>query len=139
MINEKVCGAVVYTKIGNEIYYLIIKNESGHTGFPKGHVEDGETELQTAQREILEETSLTPNIDISFREEYDYIFNGNNKNAVYFIAEFNNTEIKTQESEIFDHWLVPFEHAYELLNFKEDRAILKKADVYLKKEITLYL
>ena len=131
MINEKVCGAVVYTKIGNEILYLIIKNESGHIGFPKGHMEDGETELETAKREIFEETSLKANIDTEFREEYNYIFNGNNKNAVYFIAEFESSAIKTQESEIFDHWLVPFEQAYELLNFKEDRAILENAKRYL--------
>lgn len=130
-MNEKVCGAVVYTKKENEIYYVIIKNESGHIGFPKGHMEDGETELETARREIFEETSLTPNIDTNFREEYTYIFNGKNKNAVYFIADFENTQIKTQESEIFDHWLVPYDKAYELLNFKEDRAILENAKRYL--------
>ena len=131
MIDEKVCGAVIYTTVNNEKLFLIIKNESGHIGFPKGHVEEDETELETAQREIFEETALTPNIDTSFREEYTYIFNDNNKNAVYFIAEFDNTEIKIQESEIFDHWLVPYDKAYELLNFKEDRAILENAKRYL--------
>ena len=35
------------------------KKKQGHWDFPKGHVEDGETELQTALRELAEETGIT--------------------------------------------------------------------------------
>ena len=45
---EKSCGAVVFTKINNEIRYVLVQQSEGFHGFPKGHMEDGETEEQTA-------------------------------------------------------------------------------------------
>ena len=53
---ERSCGAVVYRMINDEVRYLLIKNRrSTHWGFPKGHIEKGETHEQTAMREVLEE------------------------------------------------------------------------------------
>ena len=52
-------GAVVYRDIKGEVRYLLIKNKrSAHWGFPKGHIEPGETKKQTAIREVLEETGI---------------------------------------------------------------------------------
>ena len=48
MRKEKSCGAVVYKKEHDNLYYLIIKQSKGHVAFPKGHVEDGETVLQAS-------------------------------------------------------------------------------------------
>ena len=56
MIYERSCGAVVFTRINGEVRYLIIKSLTGIYGFPKGHMENGESEEQTAHREVLEET-----------------------------------------------------------------------------------
>ena len=51
---ERSCGAVVYRNIGGMIRFLLIKNRrSSHWGFPKGHVEQGENDFQTAYREVL--------------------------------------------------------------------------------------
>jgi hypothetical protein len=56
---ESSCGAVVFRDIKGEIRYLLIKNRrSAHWGFPKGHIEMGETPQQTAMREVLEETGI---------------------------------------------------------------------------------
>ena len=56
---ESSCGAVVYRDIKGEVRYLLIKNRrSAHWGFPKGHIEPGETKQQTAVREVLEETGI---------------------------------------------------------------------------------
>ena len=51
---EKSCGAVIFD--GDKV--LVIQQVKGHWGFPKGHVENGETEIETALREIKEETNL---------------------------------------------------------------------------------
>ena len=56
MKQEKSCGAVVYAETGRGRLYLVEKMLHGHFGLPKGHVEPGENERQTAEREILEET-----------------------------------------------------------------------------------
>ena len=62
MIKEKSCGAVIYRSVnGKRQYFLLLnkkKNAKGHWGFPKGHIELGESEEDTAIREVYEETGL---------------------------------------------------------------------------------
>ncbi len=58
---EYFCGAVVFTRMDGEPHYLLVRAKDrpkGCHGFPKGHMEPGETEVQTALREIFEETGL---------------------------------------------------------------------------------
>ncbi len=128
-LDEKSCGAVLYTKHAGQIYYLLIRNQSGQIGFPKGHMEYGENEIETIVREIREETGLVITPDISFREEYDYMLCGViRKKAVYCIAEFNYySEITLGRDEIFGKWLVTYEEARKKLIFPNDRRILQKA------------
>lgn len=129
---EKSCGAVVYTKDNDMIKFLLLKGSASNSiGFPKGHIEKGETEAETAIREIYEETSLNVVLHTDFKEEYEYTINGYiHKKVVCFIAEFNISEeykIKIRDSEILEQWLIPYEKAYELLTFNQAKMILKKA------------
>ena len=55
MKHEKSCGCIII----EDKKVLLIKQTNGIWGFPKGHVEENETELQTAEREVKEETGLT--------------------------------------------------------------------------------
>ena len=59
MQHEKSCGAIVYRKSHGNTEILLIKHiNSGHWSFPKGHMENGETEIETAIREIKEERQM---------------------------------------------------------------------------------
>ena len=132
--HEKSCGAVLYTKVDGERRYLLIKNRSFHAGFPKGHVEYGETEMETVHREILEETGLSVDVVEGFRREYDYkVRFFINKTAEYFLASFGDQTIVPQEGEVLDYWIVPLEEALEHLGFEQDRKILRDADEYLNR------
>ena len=59
MRKEKSCGALVVRRGAESPEILLIKHNGGHWAFPKGHVEAGETEEETALREVQEETGLT--------------------------------------------------------------------------------
>jgi 8-oxo-dGTP pyrophosphatase MutT (NUDIX family) len=56
---EHSCGIVPLKKEEGRVYVLLIVHKGGrHWGFPKGHKDPGETDLQTAERELFEETGL---------------------------------------------------------------------------------
>ena len=55
---EKSCGAVIFRKESGWNVLLIRHIKGRHISFPKGHVEFGETESKTAEREVFEETGL---------------------------------------------------------------------------------
>ena len=92
MLHEKSCGAIVYRKSHGNTEILLIKHvNSGHWSFPKGHVEGNETELETAQREIKEETGIDVILDPTFRETVSYSpKKDTHKIVVYFLAKAKN-------------------------------------------------
>lgn len=119
---EKSCGAVIFD--GDKI--LVIQQVKGHWGFPKGHVEEGETEVQTAVREIKEETNLDVEIDESkrFVERYSPE-EGVEKDVVFFVAKKTGGDIKVQEEEVKDtKWLLP-QDAMEILTYESSKRILQ--------------
>ncbi len=129
---EKSCGAVMYTIDGGVRKFILIANISGHIGFPKGHIEMGENEKQTAVREIYEETGVRTEIIDGFRERYNYIIGGFiKKRAVYFLAKFNKEDIRMNIREISEYKLVTYKEAMDILGFKHDRDILTAANEFI--------
>ena len=135
MKKEKSCGAVVYKKENNQIYILIEEMRLGHFSIPKGHVEKNETEIETAIREIKEETNLEVIIDDRFREMVTYSpYVGCLKDVVFFVAEAKSEELINQEIEVSNlYWLSP-RLAINKLTYESDKQVLKKALKYLGEE-----
>ena len=125
---EKSCGAVLYTGNGPYRRFLLLQNRSGHNGFPKGHVEADETEVETALREIWEETGIRATLTPGFRHSYAYSPNHySKKEGVYFLGTFENQTLRTQKGEIFGAWLLPYDEALTALAHEQDRVLLKLA------------
>ena len=131
---ERSCGAVVFTRDGGEVRYVIVENiDGGVHGFPKGHVEPGETERETARREIAEETALDVRFVGDFRDEETYeLFYGATKTVVYFLAEYADQTPRGRWGEIVSVAVVPFAEAMEMLEHESTRRILREADEYLR-------
>lgn len=84
MKKEISCGAIII----KDKKVLIVRSKKDHYGFPKGHMEKGETEKETAIRETKEET----NVDIEINESKKYTIyyaSGENitKKVTYFLAK----------------------------------------------------
>ena len=134
MLHEKSCGAIVYRKYHGNTEILLIKHvNSGHWSFPKGHVEGDETEVETAKREILEETGIEVNLDPTFRETVSYSpKKDTQKIVVYFIAKAKNTDYVPQEDEIAEIKWVEIDRAGSVLAYDNDRSIVNKAKKFIR-------
>ena len=135
MEQEKSCGAVIFRKHHGNTELLLIKHTNGgHWSFPKGHVEPGETEAQTALREVREETGLEVQIDTSFREVVSYSPRKDTiKNVVYFLAWVKSKEIRPQPEEVSQVKWVEISLAPKWLNYDNDRQLVNRVKAMIKK------
>lgn len=129
MKQEKSCGAIVINK-NNKI--LLVHHNAGHWDLPKGHIENGETEEQTAIREVKEET----NIDIIINNKYRYTTSYSPKEnvmkeVVYFLAQNIDEDKKPQLEEVSEVKWFTFEEAMNTITYENSKEILNK----LKKDI----
>ena len=130
---ESSCGAVVYRDIRGEVRYLLIKNKrSANWGFPKGHIEQGETKEETAYREVLEETGIHIHIIDGFESVSRYKIRDRIEKVVsIFVGNTKDTSTVIQASEIEDYIWLTYEKAMQLLRFENDKSILKSAHKFL--------
>ena len=136
-MKEKSCGTVLYTVKDNMIYYLLIKATDTYCGFPKGHVEAGESEYATAMREVMEETSSRIAIVSDFRSTVTYRPSpGVMKEVVYFLAFTTNADIKAREGEIAEVEWVPLESAEDALTYENDKTVFRAAMERMNKMTT---
>ena len=121
---EKACGCII---IDNGKVLLVQQNE-GWWGFPKGHVEEGETEIETAIREVKEETNIDVIPDGTKRYVQEYMLNnGILKQVVLFVATKISNNIKAQESEVQNIKWFDFKEAAEIITYEDTRELLINA------------
>ena len=135
MLEERSAGAVLFYGNSAEREYLILHYPSGPWDFPKGNIEPDETIMQTARREVREETGIG---EIDFRDgfekkiEYYYRRDGQmvHKLVVFLLAGSKSRDVKIS----FEHegfiWL-HYPEAIMKLTFKNAKSILKDAEDFL--------
>lgn len=132
-ITEKCCGFIVYKLDDDGQKYLLVKeaSEPHPWGFPKGHMEPGETELQTALRELYEETGIVADPVLGFREELTYPIGENReKNVVLFLTELLEDEIYINEDEIADYAWVDAGEVVKRMEGRRVLPVISAADHY---------
>ncbi|WP_162146832.1 bis(5'-nucleosyl)-tetraphosphatase [Acholeplasma granularum] len=123
MVKEVSAGAVVYTKVEDKFLYLLIQNKNGkHFSFPKGHIEKNESIMDTAKREVYEETGIHFEFKSDKLEVTTYLMpNGIYKDVYYFIGEASNQIIKFQESEILHAGWYTYDQVLKYLTYDNDK------------------
>ena len=139
-IKEKSFGVVpIFKDSQNNLYFCLVQHAKEHWGFPKGHGNEGENGLDTARRELMEETGIKDvNFlsDKSFTENYIFKKDGviHDKTVEYFIGFTSNIETNTQENfkeEISEIKWLTYDEANNLITFSEARRILNEVMKYL--------
>lgn len=86
---QKSCGVLPYRETENSREYLIVYEQFSQCwSLPKGRMEPGETERETALRELWEETGLTARLDDVAPAKVEYpIFAVGRKEVLFFLAQ----------------------------------------------------
>jgi 8-oxo-dGTP pyrophosphatase MutT (NUDIX family) len=123
------CGAVIYRKVQGRVLFLILKHANGgHWSLAKGHTEPGESEVQTALREIDEETGMRVKLRPGFREVIRYSPSRDvEKTVVFFLAKAKGKKVRPQESEILNAVWLELDDALKLITHKDTAEVLRRA------------
>lgn len=139
VLREKSCGIVPFREENGEILYLVISSavtKREHWEFPKGGVEEGERELDTALRELWEETGVRDVQVLSgYREPIRYIYRRPeglvSKQVVYFIARVGDPTVKLRLEEAKDYRWANYDESRKLLRHSNARALLDRCHAFI--------
>lgn len=96
------CGVIPFRQVDEAREYLIVLQTNNCWSFPKGHMDRGETETQTALRELYEETGLTATLipRATALSEYPTKM-GSLKQVVLFLGEVSG-DLVPRDKEVVD-------------------------------------
>lgn len=133
---DEAFGIIPILRRDDTYLFLLIQHHAGHWGFPKGHADPGESAVQAACRELVEETGISDYklVDtISFTEQYTFMRDRQRfqKTVIYFPALVLSPAVTHQKEEIRAYTWANFETAIARLSFGGARRILTDVIEYL--------
>lgn len=139
---DKATGVIIYYKFPRSVKYLLLKHKMGHWSFAKGHKDKGETPIETATRELFEESGIKEIEFISKKILFteSYVFYNKNKDKVkkkvdYFVGKAKSKKVKIDKKEIINFKWCTLNSAEKILTFKKSKATLKKAEKIILKSL----
>ena len=132
MEREKSCGAVLFRGAEDRRTFLVLHSTLGHWTLCKGHVEPGEREHETAEREIREQTGLRVGFVAGFRHVITYSpAPGVTKDVVFFLGRAGDGLVSCQPEEVREALFLPVGEALARLTHPSDRETLERAAAFL--------
>jgi 8-oxo-dGTP pyrophosphatase MutT (NUDIX family) len=148
MLRSKGIGIIPYKIAGQSIRYLLLHHGGEYWNFPKGHQEGLEEDLQTALRELDEETGIKEvKIIDGFLESYDYDFDTQIKDgqkekiyrrAIFYLGDVGDQPVKISDEHVDFGWF-DYETAFKRLFHQNSQDLLKKAHQFLLKQQDIVL
>lgn len=133
---EKSAGGVVFKKEDSQTFILVTKHSAHHGWvFPKGLIDEGETESVTALREVKEEGGVEVKIIKELPAiEYFYKFENQTikKKVTYFLMEYVSGDIADHDWEMEAAEWLPLTQVEDRLTYKTDKQVFQQAIKFLK-------
>lgn len=125
-INDYSYGVIPVFKKSDNDKFLLIQHVEGHWSFPKGHKEKNESDVDTALRELREETGIIRceiDSEKEFIEKFQYKKEDDQvivkKVVKFYIGYVSSQKVKILPSEIKDYKWVKKDEAIKLLTYPE--------------------
>jgi len=119
-------GGVVFRRRGERVEYLLVEaSDSTEWVLPKGHVEEGEHDRETAVREVLEESGVWGRV-IDALATVAYEVDGKPVRVAYFLMEYAGRGWRLDKNR-GSAWLT-IEEARRRASHKETRELLERAE-----------
>lgn len=125
------CGIIPWRREEGVLRYLLVLQNNRCWSFPKGHMERGEREEQTALRELREETGLTTRPDLRFRGVVEYPLNEICRKQVILFPGQVSGEPVPEPGELKAYRWATAAEAKQLLN-REQRDLIDRVQTYLE-------
>ncbi|MDG6929127.1 MAG: NUDIX domain-containing protein [Nitrososphaerota archaeon] len=134
---ETSSGGVIFYRAGsNGPRYLLMVNRKGYWEFPKGHIDEGETDEQAALREVKEETGLgdlkiLPGFKAKIRYTYRKWGQEKPKEVLFFLMETKPATVQVSDEHQGFLWL-GYEDAIRKISYDNARRVLEEAQAFLR-------
>ena len=143
MKREISAGIVIFRRTTNGPRFLLLYHGGQYWNFPKGKIESEEKGLQTALREVKEETGINRNelrFIAHFREEEKFFYTRNRekifKIVILYLAETRRSQIRVSYEHEGYAWLALAEAKILLRKYPQNIEVLKRAtDLIQQKSI----
>lgn len=129
---ETSAGGIVYRLEEAAPLFLLIRDSYGNWGFPKGHVERGESAEDAALREVREETGLQELASRGLIDTIDWYFRFRgrliHKSCHFYLMETSQSDTAPQRAEGITacQW-VTYGEAHEAVSYANAREVLRRA------------
>ena len=128
-------GVVLYVMRGPRRLYLVLRYAAGHWDLAKGKREPGESDVQAALREVMEETGIS---DVSLHEgfarsiEYEFMDGSDavHKTVTFFLGETRTRDV-TLSDEHHDYAWQEYGDAVRAVTYPAAAGVLGAADAWL--------
>jgi bis(5'-nucleosidyl)-tetraphosphatase len=130
-------GIIVYHRLHNEPEYLLLQYAAGHWDLAKGKLEAGETKIEAALRELMEETGISKiAINEGFEESLFYKFKDFDgsvieKTVYFFVGEVTKADVIILSREHRGYAWLPYDKALKQLTYQNAKDILKNANSFI--------
>ncbi|XP_077989587.1 bis(5'-nucleosyl)-tetraphosphatase [asymmetrical]-like [Glandiceps talaboti] len=139
--NLRAAGLIIFQRIQGDVKYLLMQTSYGehHWTPPKGHVDPGESDRETALRETVEEAGLTEKhfkVIEDFKKTLNYNVRGKPKTVIYWLAELidRNAKVKMSDEHQGYEWL-PLKEACILAKYQDLQDALTDAEEFITSKL----